>query len=139
MMHPVQRRYAAALARKECLISEERAAESAIIAELHLTDSTGKPLTTLYRIKEEAVFRLASDLLESALLKSGYYTRQAEIYDEYIAAADALIEWSLTLFGAVYPQEAQILREGVRTNRATRDKLIEYAFRLNASAAGGIR
>ena len=131
MMNPIQRRYASALARKDAHNAEAENLERDIIAALNLTDSTGKPISTLFRIRDKATYHLASEMYESALLKSGWYTRQPAILDELNAATDALVEWGLSMFAEVYPKEAQALRAEVKHSYTTRMKITDYAFRLH--------
>lgn len=105
-----------------------------IIAALNLTDSTdstGKPLSSLFRILDDATYHLASEMYESALLKSGWYTRQPAILDELNAATDALVDWGLSMFAEVYPKEAQTLRAEAKHSYSTRVKIADYAFRLH--------
>ncbi len=130
-MNPIQRRYASALARKDAHNAEATEIEKTVIAALNLTGSTGKPLTTPFRVRDEATYHLASAMYESALLKSGWYARQPAILDEYNAALDALVEWGLSAFGTVYPEEAQVLRAEAKRSYTTRMKIVDYAFRLH--------
>lgn len=130
-MNAIQRRYASAVARNDAHNAEANAIEQSIIAALNLTDSTGKPLSFLFCIQDDATFNLASEMYESALLKCGWFTRQPAILDELNAAIDALAEWGLSMFAEVYPKEAQTLRAEAKRSYSTRVKIADYAFRLH--------
>ena len=52
MMNAIQRRYASAVARNDVHNAEATAIEQSIIAALNLTDSTGKPLSSLFRVRD---------------------------------------------------------------------------------------
>ena len=130
MMNAIQRRYASAVARNDAHNAEATAIEQSIITALNLTDSTGKPVSSLFRVRDKTTYHLASEMYESALLKCGWYTRQPAILDELNAATDALVEWGLSMFVEVHPKEAQALRAEAKRSYPTRVKIADYAFRL---------
>ena len=131
MMNAIQRRYASAVARNDAHNAEATAIEQGIIAALNLTDAVGKPVSSLFCVRDEATYHLASEMYESALLKCGWYTRQPAILDELNAATDALVDWGLSMFAEVYPKEAQTLRAEAKRSYPTRVKIADYAFRLH--------
>lgn len=132
-MNKLQARYAAALAAKDTMSAEERAIEKHVLQGMNLADKDGKPVEYVFAIEDEELFREACERLETEMKRERFYERQAEIFDEYNAACNDLIEWALGYFGMYYPSEAEKLRKASKPGGTyrIRQQLIDYAFRAD--------
>lgn len=130
MMNKVQKNYMIARATLQTYEEMEAEIEKAYIAENGITNDDGEIPGRVYCIDDEDVFDKANEETAKIIQESGLEEKINSARENLKAAEDSMIKFALSIAPA---KIRKTLERGAKENYATRMKLIDYTFRLDAS------
>lgn len=130
-MSKEQRAYAKALAVVKVFRDEEQGKEAAFCNMHDYRDESGELAQCLYCIADEAAFDVANE--QFCMQEEEFYTRYRMAEKNLRIAEDHLISWGLGLMPKAYADERATLEKAAKQNYSTRQKLVEYTFKLDSS------
>ena len=129
-MNKAQRVYMVAKARVQEIESRQEEAEKKYIAENGIVNPDGSTPDFLWCMDDDAAFDKAIEEFSALISAAGLESALNAARDDLKSAEDCLISYGLSLAPAGV---RATLERGVKQNAATRQKLIDLTFRLDAS------
>ena len=129
-MNNAQRAYMIAKARVQEIESQQEEIEKKYIADKGIVNPDGSTPDFLWCMDDDAAFDKAIEEFSALISAAGLESALNAARDDLKAAEDCLISYGLSL---APPGVRATLERGVKQNAATRQKLIDLTFRLDAS------
>ena len=129
-MNNAQRAYMIAKARVQEIESQQEEIEKKYIADKGIVNPDGSTPDFLWCMDDDAAFDKAIEEFSALISAAGLESALNAARDDLKAAEDNLISYGLSLAPAGV---RATLERGVKQNAATRQKLIDLTFRLDAS------
>ena len=125
-----QRAYMAEKARVEAVKAQQEAIEKKYIADNRIVNPDGTTPELIYCMEDDAAFEKANKECSALIVAAGLEDELNVARDALKYAEDRLISYSLSLA----PTGVRVaLEKAVQQNAATRAKVLDLAFRLDAS------
>jgi hypothetical protein len=133
-MNMEQKNYMEAKALSAQLESQLEEIERKFISDKGIKNSDGSVPSHLFCMDDDADFEIANAELSEIIVNAGLEKELNDAHDALKSAEDCLIEYGLSIVPAGI---RSVLKEAAKKNFATREKIIDLTFRLDASTVNG--
>ena len=127
-MNREQKAYALARTALEALEAEEQSCQAEYLKNQNITNEDGSVPTAIYMIDDDVLFDRVNDEFSQRIIDSGLWGKITEARQTLRSAENSLIAYGLSLAPT---RERKIITDGCKTSYATRQKVLDLAFRLD--------